>query len=289
MKKNGIQYRGMTSFFTLFGFLVMSITGLILYIVPEGRIAYWTFWDLIGLSKTDWGSIHILSSILFIVAGAFHIYFNWKPLMHYLMNKVTKGVRLKRELVISTVVSVFVVISALYQIPPLSYLLNFNEFIKEQWVVTEEHEPPFGHAEDVSLIGFSRKMDIDLEAALAELRSNGIQVDDSTMTLEEISIQNGIAPMELYSFIKKFEPKLDSAEAASMSPEDIEAKLAGTGLGNRSLSTFCESSGMNVETALSRLSANGIEADQDETLKKIAEKAGVNSIDIAKVILIEPQ
>ena len=127
MKNNGIQYRGMTSFFTLFGFLVMSITGLILYIVPEGRVAYWTFWDLIGLSKTDWDNIHILSSILFIIAGGFHIYFNWKPLMNYFRDKVTHTVKLRKELVISLVISLSDVPGRIGQTMPAGIRAPFRE------------------------------------------------------------------------------------------------------------------------------------------------------------------
>ena len=35
----GWNKRGLTSLLTLGGFLVMSVTGLLLYIVPQGRIA----------------------------------------------------------------------------------------------------------------------------------------------------------------------------------------------------------------------------------------------------------
>jgi hypothetical protein len=70
MTSRKIHTRGLTSFFTLFGFIIMSITGLVLYIEPAGRVAYWITWQFAGLTKTDWGNIHILSSLLFIVAGA---------------------------------------------------------------------------------------------------------------------------------------------------------------------------------------------------------------------------
>jgi len=119
MAKNRIHKRGLTSFFTLFGFMIMSVTGLVLYIVPAGRVAYWVTWELIGLTKTDWGNIHILSSILFIVAGIFHTYFNWKPLMNYFKSKITTKIKLRRELIISTVVSLWIIVSSIWPIPPL--------------------------------------------------------------------------------------------------------------------------------------------------------------------------
>jgi len=82
MSSQNWHTRGLTSLFTTAGFFVMSVTGIAAYIVPQGRIAYWTDWHFLGLSKVQWGNIHIISSLLFIVAGSFHIWFNWKPLLN---------------------------------------------------------------------------------------------------------------------------------------------------------------------------------------------------------------
>lgn len=62
------------------------LTSIILYIVPQGRVAYWSNWQLWGLSKTQWGNIHVNIGILFLIAISFHIYYNWKPILFYLKN-----------------------------------------------------------------------------------------------------------------------------------------------------------------------------------------------------------
>ena len=77
------------SILTLLGFLTMSITGLVLILVPQGRIAYWTDWHFLGLTKTQWGDIHITTSLLFLVAGIYHTYYNWRSLVNYIISKVT--------------------------------------------------------------------------------------------------------------------------------------------------------------------------------------------------------
>lgn len=135
--------------------------------MPEGRVAYWIHWKLIGLSKTGWGNIHILSSVLFMAAGAFHIALNWKPLMYYFRDKVRRGLRLRREMAVVSVISVWIVASALRPFPPLSYLPDFNRWLKTTWVVEDDYEPPFGHAELLSLKVFCKKMDIDSAAPAA--------------------------------------------------------------------------------------------------------------------------
>jgi len=218
MQSGKLHKRGLTSFFTLFGFLIMSITGLVLYVEPVGRVAYWTNWQMLGLSKTDWGNIHILSSLLFVVAGVFHTLLNWKPLLNYFRDRITRGIKLGREMAIASVVALWVIVASIFPHPPLSYLLDFNAYLKDVWVVEKHYEPPFGHAELLPLKSFASKMKIDLPAAMAELRAQGLRFDSADQTIEEIAAANEISPMDLYLLIKKFEPaqeqKSPSAEAS---------------------------------------------------------------------------
>ncbi|HOP05692.1 MAG TPA: DUF4405 domain-containing protein [candidate division Zixibacteria bacterium] len=287
MASGKIHTRGLTSFFTLFGFIIMAITGLVLYVEPAGRVAYWTTWSMLGLTKTQWGNIHILSSILFIIAGGVHIYLNWKPLMNYFKDKARRGVKLRRELAISSVLSVWVVVSAIWPFPPLSYLLDFNTWLKDVWVVQNEYEPPFGHAELQSLKTFTTKMDINLARATAELKANGIKFSGVDETLETIAERNDIAPMELYLMIKKFEPEPEPEKLGQYTPETIEVEFAGTGIGNKSIGSVCLRLGLDTTTAASRLRAVGITPDMEMTMKATAETIGTEAIEIMKAMLIE--
>lgn len=282
-----IHKRGLTSFFTLFGFLIMSITGLILYIVPEGRVAYWTNWYFGGLSKVEWGNIHIISSLLFIAAGIFHIAFNWKPLINYFRDRVTKGLKLGRELVITTVISIILVVFSIYSIPPVSYLLDLNSFIKSTWIISQEYEPPYGHAEESSLKVLTTKMDIPLSEAVQELRANGIQFESTDMSMLEIAEANNMSPMKLYSYIKKLEPKITVDEQIGWTPESVELEFAGTGLGNRTIAVIAEKLQVDYASAKATLKAKGIEFGDDETIKDIAAKYDVNPIDIVKALLLD--
>jgi hypothetical protein len=282
-----INKRGLVSFFTLFGFLIMSVTGLALYVMPAGRVAYWIHWEMIGLSKDGWGNIHILSSILFIVAGAFHIGLNWKPLMNYFRDKVRRGLRLRRELALASILSAWIVASSLWPFPPLSYLLDFNEWLKSTWVTEDDYEPPFGHAELMSLRIFCKKMDIDPARAAAELRNKGIRFESDKETLEEIGRANSISPMNLYLLIKKFEPVPEPEELVSYTPETVEVEFSGSGIGNKSIQFVCEKTTLDPELARSRLAAAGLPTDLDRTVKSVAEIAQTQPMEILKLLLIE--
>ncbi|MFC1852094.1 DUF4405 domain-containing protein [candidate division CSSED10-310 bacterium] len=287
MKKKGLQKRGLTSFLTLAGFLVMSITGIILYIVPQGRIAYWIDWKFLWLTKTDWGNIHILSSLLFIMAGIFHIYFNWKPLMKYFFDKVSGGIKLKKELSITLIVTFVVILSSLYNIPPLSLLIELNEYIKGAWIVQKEYEPPFGHAEQLSLKVFTKKMNIDLEKAVAELKKAGIAFSSADEYLENIARDNETSPLNLYMIIKQFEKNKTAVLNEEYTVEQVEEKFTGTGLGRKTLAAVCEELGINLDQARKKLQNNAIIMQENDNLKDVADKHHINSIDILKVLLVE--
>ena len=79
MVSNKQSLRAFVAFLVTWSFAVLGVTGLVLYVVPQGRVAFWTHWSLLGLGKTDWGNVHMLFGGVFIVTGILHLYFNWKP------------------------------------------------------------------------------------------------------------------------------------------------------------------------------------------------------------------
>ncbi|MBF0280756.1 MAG: DUF4405 domain-containing protein [SAR324 cluster bacterium] len=288
MQSNGLHNRGMTSFFVTIGFLVMAITGLMLYIVPEGRIAYWVGWAFLGLSKSQWGSVHTVSSFVFIAGGVFHLYYNWKPLKNYLISrKAPRQVKLKKELVIATVISVMVVGGAIFSIPPVSYVMDLSGVIKSSWVVSKEYEPPIGHAEQLSLTVFTKKMDIDLEKALAEFKKQGMVVDDPGDSLNEIAQANDTSPMNLYITIKQFEADKALQESVVYTSELVEEKFSGTGIGRKTLNEIAEEWKIPFPELEEKLKSSQIQFQQDEKLKDIATRHKVEPLDLVKVILVK--
>lgn len=93
--KRSFRPRGLVAFVVFGGFVVMTGTGLILFMTPPGRVAHWTDWALLGLEKTDWAAVHIVFSLLFVLVGLIHLVFNWKPFKNYLVNKFAGHLRLR--------------------------------------------------------------------------------------------------------------------------------------------------------------------------------------------------
>jgi hypothetical protein len=287
MKQKRIHTRALTSFFVTTGFLVMAITGIILFLEPEGRIAYWVHWEFLGLTKTQWGNIHIVSSLLFIVAGIFHIYFNWKPLINYIINKVAGGLKLKKELAIAGVVSLCIIVGSIFAVPPLKYILDFNEFVKDSWVTKPEYEPPFGHAELMSMRSLARIKQIDLEKAVKALQEEGYTIERTDESLETIAETNDTSPMAIYQVMIRFQAEKEPPPAGKYTVEDVDDLFAGSGVGRLTISDACQKAGVDLSTVKQRLTENEIEYQEDETLKDIAEGNGIYPLDLLKIMLVE--
>jgi len=280
--------RPFISLCSLGSFILLMLTAIILYIVPHGRVAYWTKWTLLGLEKDQWGNIHIFSGLLFLVAGGFHLYYNWKPLINYLSNKIETGLRYKRELMITSLIFFWIVASGIWSLPPLAYVAVLGEAIKSSWVTSADLEPPFGHAELVSLKTLCKKQGIPLNQAMAELREAGFKVDNPGIIIGHIADSRGTSGMAVYQVIKKLEPKPKTMQPGLVwTPEMIEETYAGTGVGRQSVGQIIRAHGLDHKTACQRLNGSGIEARDDDKIKDLADKHDSTPIKILTIILVD--
>ena len=53
--------------------VVLIVNSVVLYIVPEGRIAHWANWIFLGLTKEEWADQHLTVGALFLIALIFHV------------------------------------------------------------------------------------------------------------------------------------------------------------------------------------------------------------------------
>jgi len=67
---------------------------------------------------------------------------------------------------------------------------------------------------------------------------------------------------------------------------EVEGRLAGSGLGGKTLQDFARSQGIASDVALQRLEAVHIGAAPEDKIKVIAERAGTRPIEIAKALLV---
>lgn len=261
MSTQALHTKGFASLLTTFSFTVMTVSGILLFIVPQGRIAEWTNWTILGLSKSDWGNIHITTSLMFLTAGAYHIWCNWRTLVNYFTTKRNASLMMRRELAISAVVTLFFVVGAVYQVPPLSYVLEANNAIKMAWIVDKDHEPPIGHAELLTVKSFTKKMQTDLEQATAALNKGGIRFAEN----ESLAV---IAKQQVYT------------------EELVDERFEGRGMGRKTLAMITGEAGMDLARAKQKLAARKMDIKDGETLKEASARMGTAPIELLKIVFV---
>lgn len=316
--------RILISLVTAFSFVAMSLSGIAAFIVPQGKVAYWTDWTFMGLSKPQWGNIHITTSVLFLIAGIWHICYNWTPLMQYLRGIPGRMTASMRDMVVAFLITLFFTAGAVTKTPPLNYILNFNGWIKDSWVKSAADEPPFGHAELLSLKGFCKKMYIDTGEAIVELSKTGVKVENENLTVEQIAHNNNITPAKVYLLIKKLERpdatplslmKLDTTQATGQLTQSVKPsaknngatvtsdskemaktprytgdvvieRFEGKGIGKKTLASICQELKLDSAKVKQKLEAKNMTIKDDETLKAAATRLDVVPIELLKVILV---
>jgi hypothetical protein len=222
---------------------------------------------------------------VFIVTGILHLYFNWKPFKKYLAERVKGHLELKRELVTSLGATLLLVAAALANLPPISWVFDLNGVIKDSWASQPGHAPPFGHAEEVALPALARRADFDLKSALGAFAAAGIDVANPQANLAQIARDNESTPAALYALIPPNPDRL-AERTPDTDPMEVEGRLAGSGLGGKTLQDFATSQGIASDVALKRLEALHIDATPGDRIKVIAERAGTRPIEIAKALLV---
>jgi hypothetical protein len=252
----------------------MLVTSIILFIAPQGRVAYWADWRLWGLTKTDWGNVHINLGLLFLVALSVHIYYNWKPLISYLKNKAKQIKLFTPEFSLALAITMVFIFGSYFLVPPFGWVMSLNEHFKDAGA-EKYGEPPYGHAELSSLQTFVNKMKLDLNRSIELLDKAGYAVEDGNITLAAIGRRYNIPPQLVYETIK-------SAKIVSANKSDTkrlpESPIPGTG--NLTLADFCTQHKLNMKRVVRELKKQGIEASEDLTLKKIAANNQTSPSDI---------
>ena len=267
--------RKVTSLTALLSFVVTLITSVVLYIVPEGRVAYWADWHFLGMTKTDWADTHTTVGTLFLIALLLHIWLNLKPLMAYMKNKAREMVVMTAPMVISFVLTFLVFAGTLVGVPPMSTLLEFGAEIKEE--ATETYgNPPYGHAETSPLKKFCGFLGMDVNKALEALHAAGYDpsINDQT-TIADIARSKSVSPQQVYDIIRSGQ----GADAFQMMPAQPPE-----GTGKLTVSSVCKSYGLDEAEVLARLAAAGIEATSESTFKALAEAQGSSPKDIYLIV-----
>jgi len=270
-----MNIRKITSMTMLLSFVLCILTSIILYIVPQGRVAYWADWHLWGMTKSQWGDLHINLGFLFLVAGFCHLFYNWKVITACMKNRVRQVTVFTASFNVALFLCLVVGLGTFYKIPPVYTVISLSESIKD--VAAEKYgEPPYGHAELSSLKGFCKKVDIDLEKAKELLKKAGISFTGENQSIAEIATANSITPKEVHAAMKAAEKKAVVGESFPVEPFP--------GFGRKVLADICNEFGLNIPATIKGLAQENIKAEANQTIKEIAASADMDPHEFFKVL-----
>ena len=284
MRKKGFRTRSFVSLLVAISFLLLTATGLVLYVVPTGRMANWMGWRLLFMDKETWARVHTVLGFAFLVGGPFHLAFNWKPFRTYLAARWAEHLRPRRELLAASLLAVVLTVVAVGNLPPVSYVTALGSWAKSSWSPGTALRPPPGKPDELTLADLAARIGTEPALARSALEGAGIRLDDPNQSLESIAATNRISPQTLFELVSRAVP-------ATRSPvgDDDHAAGSGSGIGRMSIAEVATANGVPLETALARLGEAGYAAGGDDRVRDIAGKVGATPTDLVEIIRGDPR
>jgi len=205
------QMKAFVSLLLSLFFLVMGFSGVILYLIPRGRVANWTGWTMLGLEKQGWQALHINIALLFLIVAGLHLYLNWGVFWSYIKKKASFSVNLKLEILVAILITSGILAGTIKGVSPFGALLTLNYRIKDYWE-REAVTAPMPHAEELSLGQLAGKLDLPIEQVIEALKQEGIAVENDTATIAHLAEKNRLTPSDVYAAIKKHFPEVEQPQ-----------------------------------------------------------------------------
>ncbi len=270
--KKSFSWRVFISFGLFIALVMMLVSGVILYLSPPGRVANWTDWRMIGLTKRGWQNQHIIFGFSFLILSVFHLFFiNWKAFLSYLKSKTSEGLKNPRELLTIVILSSLFGTGTYFDIEPFSAVIKFGDTISNSWE-RQEKQAPVPHAELMTIQQLAEQPGLggDPEAIIKKLEKAGLKGAARNKTLAEIATINGKTAEEVYEYIAP--------------AKTAKHTIQGQGFGKKTLQEIADEGGVSSTSLQLALRQKGIEATPDSLLKSIAENNKIEMSELRKIL-----
>lgn len=257
MKKN-FNFRGFVSLFVSIIFIITAVSGIILYISPAVRLAAESGWNVFGLNKYQWRSVHTIFTFLFIIMVTFHLFFNWRPLLAYLRRKMESRYRLRKEFFSALILTLFLFFLLVKDTPPFSNIMKLRDDFKYSVTASNsENSRNLVAAVDTAKICIA-------ENSGGEKSCRDCTLESCVKTKHETAVN---------------ESSLSTKSLLKNTPIKTEK-----GMGRKTIGQLLADHNLSGKEGMSRLSAKGIKAETGDKVKEIAEKYNVRPSDINSIL-----
>jgi hypothetical protein len=133
MKRIRFRWRVFTSLIMFISTIVVTLSGVALYIAPHHRVAGEMDWTFMALDYFQWWDLHLTSMIWFMLAFGFHLFkFNWRAFMHYLGRRIKGTIRNPIEIVITVMLTVVLMWGTLDNWYVTNWVLDVHKWIRAE-------------------------------------------------------------------------------------------------------------------------------------------------------------
>lgn len=203
MKK--INWQIFTSFNLLFSFLIMLLSGLVLYFKPEGSVARWLDWRFLFLTKSNWESLHTIFSFLFTIFAFIHIM--KVHLGNFFLYISRRNHFARRELFLALAIFAIVLIGTSLQFKPLQAVYEFGNELSENWKQTYS-DPGDEISANSTLREISNYHEVSDSLLAQKLTNAGFSNAETHLTLKQIAAKNDLSPKTAYDKISDIKDTL---------------------------------------------------------------------------------
>ncbi len=195
--------KAFTSLFLAIAFVALTVSGVVLYVAPRCRVADQIGWTVALLEKGQWESIHINSSLFFVLAGALHLVLNWSLFAGYIKKRGALALNMKREMLAAIVLGGLVLAGSMLDWPPFRSVVALHEHIKDSWGRPLGREDAATHPKQLSLRALAQQMLVSAEEVVQALETEGYVVSDPDATVGVVAELNAADTAEVLAAIER--------------------------------------------------------------------------------------
>jgi hypothetical protein len=185
-------------------FLAAAVSGVVLFLRPEGSLARWTGWTILGLDKQRWETVHTLFVLVVLAASIAHLWLNWRPLVASLLGRISNSSArgwhgfVAWEPVAALGIMMLAWSVAVVEMEPAASINGLRSRIKAGQYAARVM-PPVMDADRLTVIELCQAVQLDEHRAVARARLHGIEIPDVSQTISAVAKRHRVAPEVVYA------------------------------------------------------------------------------------------
>lgn len=199
------RFRAFVSLLMTASFVIMSISGMILFLAPSTRLANLRNWTACALTRDGWIALHLSFSALFLLTAIGHLWLNRRPLFNYLKIKTKAAAGWRWEWLAVILLAGLTTWGSLVPVEPFTSLIRWRQQFYRSPAAKQDAQINGSRSGWITLEAYCNRIGLDTINAIEALENEGISARP-TDTLGAIADRGGIHPSSLRRLLDDVQP-----------------------------------------------------------------------------------